>query len=224
MNECIGTHQVHKVDVQFDRRQDILNSYLTEPPFGGIMVKIQRPLSSGELVELCMSIQETGEKHILIGAALWCRSDEGIYLAGIGFLSTEVEKREMLLHVPEKTIENQAERREKRHSTTMKVTYLNLNDFVIDYTRNISMGGAFIDTPHPPAAGANILFQLYPPGRKEPIELSGQVAWQQPGIGFGIRFTYQGNLAQLEMDRVVRNVSTGTSDPISNAIFEQKHY
>src|SRR5262249_3836697 len=59
----------------------------------------------------------------------------------------------------------------------LKVDYKKLNSFFADYTRNISKGGTFIKTKKPLPVGTRFLFKLSIPGRAEPFELLGEVAW-----------------------------------------------
>jgi uncharacterized protein (TIGR02266 family) len=144
------------------------------------------------------------------GAVLWCRhQDDGSYLAGIGFFAQEAERREHLLGAPPAPSVQSRERRETRYDSTLKVTYQTATDFVVDYTRNISTGGLFVDSKLAPSIGTRILFRLYPPGRETPIDLPGEVAWLRPGGGFGVRFAATSRPARDQLQKLVRLVAIG---------------
>jgi uncharacterized protein (TIGR02266 family) len=210
-----------QIPISLRNRKELFRRFLSEAPYGGLMVNTRESLAVGELVELKVRIEESGEAHELRGVVLWGRTEYGSPTAGIGFLSSEVERREQLLRDPATGDANAAERRETRYASTMKVTYHTTNDFVVDYTRNISTGGFFVDNPNPPAVGARILFRLFPPGVDQPIELPGLVAWKRPGQGFGVRFVSDNPDIRRKLDRLVRNIAFGTAEPISAPVFEE---
>lgn len=63
-------------------------------------------------------------------------------------------------------------------------------------TLNLSAAGAFITTPTPAAVGEEVLLHLTLPGGRRPLNLSGQVVWQnsmrsgngfQPGMGIAFQ-------------------------------------
>ena len=62
-------------------------------------------------------------------------------------------------------------------------------------TVDLSLGGCFIDTIAPAASGEPVVLKLRLPGGGW-IELQGEVTYQYPGVGFGVRFT-----GALEADR-----------------------
>jgi uncharacterized protein (TIGR02266 family) len=209
-----------EVRAEFESRKELLRLYLSEPPHGGLMVHVRDPLTAGELVELRIQIREVRESHSLRGAVLWCRADEGGNAAGIGFLSSEVDRREALLRTPASVKANEVERQERRIPTTLKVTYKTTGDFIIDYTHNISSGGIFVGNPDPPSVGAKILFHLYPPGEKDPIYLFGKVAWQKKGRGFGVRFSADNHTSHIRLDALVRSLAVNVPEMLSSPAFE----
>lgn len=202
------------------QRRDLVRAYLTEAPHGGLMMPVREELEVGSPVELCIRIAETDEQHTLRGAVLWCRCEGAGWVAGIGFLSSEVDKREAMLS-GSAAPQNSSERRAPRFATTLRVTYRSATDFVVDYARNISAGGAFIESRNPPAMGRHILFKVYPPGHDTPIDLPGKVAWVQPGKGFGVCFSKDDPVSMKELDRLVRRIAIGTPTPVSAPVFEE---
>jgi uncharacterized protein (TIGR02266 family) len=185
-------------------------------------VSVKEPIEAGEVVELAVNFADTGQLHRLRGLVLWQRSANGeIRHIGVGFFASESDKRERLLAryiMPEKGI---PERREPRYATTLKVTYQTPTDFVVDYTRNISSGGIFVDGRSGLDIGSEILFRLYPPGQENPIDLTGRVAWKRPSGGFGVRFTNTSTTIRSRLDRLVRSVAIGAPVDTGAPVFEE---
>jgi type IV pilus assembly protein PilZ len=91
----------------------------------------------------------------------------------------------------------------------LKVDYKKLNSFFADYTRNISKGGTFIKTRKPLPVGTRFLFKLSIPGRGEPFELLGEVAWSNgdgEDAGMGIRFVYADDTQRFAFEDVVERL------------------
>ena len=91
----------------------------------------------------------------------------------------------------------------------LKVDYKKLNSFFADYTRNISKGGTFIKTRKPLPVGTRFLFKLSIPGRDEPFELLGEVAWSNADgddAGMGIRFVYADDTQRFAFEDVVERL------------------
>jgi uncharacterized protein (TIGR02266 family) len=216
-NGAIRTIEVWMKDrVEFHRR------YLSEPTHGGVMVSVKEPVDSTEVVELAINFADTGQVHKLRGLVLWCRdAKDDLVHVGVGFFASESDKRERLLAryiAPAKGI---GERREPRYATTLKVTYQTTTDFVVDYTRNISSGGIFVDGRSSPDIGSEILLKLYPPGHDNPIDLTGKVAWKRPGGGFGVRFNKTSNRIRNRLDQLVRTVAIGAPVDAGAPVFEE---
>jgi type IV pilus assembly protein PilZ len=77
----------------------------------------------------------------------------------------------------------------------MLVEYESSEDFLIDYTANMSIGGMFIQTSNPLEVGTRFRLRFRIPGRDEPVDTIGEVCWvltpeeagcMQPGMG--VRF------------------------------------
>lgn len=54
-------------------------------------------------------------------------------------------------------------------------------------TRNLSLGGIFIDAGHRPKFGTRVQLKFTIPTQKEAIEVGGQVRWVDEG-GYGVQF------------------------------------
>ncbi len=198
---------MRSIKVELRDRRDFLACYLSDPPHGGMVVRSQEALSEGELLELNLRLLNLDQEVPMRGLVLWRRmSDAGSFELGVGFLSTEAVKREELLTGTVDGI--YSERREKRYSVSLKVTYETASDFIIDYTRNISSGGIFITSKSSPTLNSSLSFSLHPPGEVEPLELRGQVAWIKKGQGFGVRFRDLGLTDRERLDKLVVHFSS----------------
>lgn len=217
-----GSGSVRSVEVWMQDRTEFRRRYLNEPTHGGVVVSVKDSVEASEVVELTLNFHDTGQVHRLRGLVLWCRTAKGEFRhVGVGFFASETEKRERLLArnpLPQKGI---PERRDTRYATTLKVTYQTTTDFVVDYTRNISSGGIFVDGRSAPDIGAEILFKLYPPGHDDPIDLTGRVAWKRPSGGFGVRFTRTSSKIRSRLDQLVRSVAIGAPVDAGAPIFEE---
>jgi len=213
---------LRSIQVELKNRSEFRRNYLSSPPHGGIMVSGSTAFRVGEVVELKIHCAETGDQQSIRGAVLWCRSDPDRNVkAGIGFLASEVEKREQLLGNIPKPLALVRERKEARYRATLKVTYKTATDFLIDYTRNISTGGLFVESRQSPIVGSKILFKLYPPGFDDPIELTGQVAWRRPDKGFGVRFSRASDSARNRLSKLVRSIAVVTQAEVAAPSFEE---
>ena len=54
-------------------------------------------------------------------------------------------------------------------------------------TRNLSLGGAFVDATVKPAFNSRVQLRFSIPNQREPIQVGGVVRWVDPG-GFGVQF------------------------------------
>jgi type IV pilus assembly protein PilZ len=75
------------------------------------------------------------------------------------------------------------------------VEYQHVEDFLIDYSANISIGGMFIQTQRPLPVGTRFRLRFKIPNRARPVETEGVVCWVIPPdhsgpekSGMGIKF------------------------------------
>ena len=54
-------------------------------------------------------------------------------------------------------------------------------------SRNLSLGGAFVDADKKPPFNARVTLRFHIPNQKEAIQVGGVVRWVDPG-GFGVQF------------------------------------
>ena len=83
----------------------------------------------------------------------------------------------------------------KRLPIRVLVEYECLEDFLIDYTANVSVGGMFIQTDDPLPVGTRFRLRFKVPEHERVIETFGEVRWSVPPAeagpmrpGMGIQF------------------------------------
>ena len=90
----------------------------------------------------------------------------------------------------------QAKRVVARAPIEIRVEYQHLNALISDYTKNLSKGGAFIETSEPLAVGTRCYFTLEIPSFDEPLRLEAEVKHHDPvedvqGMGIAFLFSSQ---------------------------------
>jgi len=77
----------------------------------------------------------------------------------------------------------------------VRVEYTNVEDFLVDYTSNETIGGMFIKTERPMAVGTQFNLKIQLPGGGRTIDASAEVRWTLPcdvaapmKPGMGVRF------------------------------------
>lgn len=84
-------------------------------------------------------------------------------------------------------------RREKRHNVKLNVNYSHGDTYLYSKSSNLSEMGIFLVSDTPLAAGTVIQLRFNTPHGSNPIDISGEVVWIDPGSatspgGMGIRF------------------------------------
>ena len=77
----------------------------------------------------------------------------------------------------------------------VRVEYANVEDFLVDYTSNQTIGGMFIKTAKPMAVGTHFRLRMQLPGGRRTIDTEAEVRWTLPRDvaapmtpGMGVRF------------------------------------
>lgn len=85
--------------------------------------------------------------------------------------------------------------RARRIPVKVRVEYSHVEDFLVDYTSNHTIGGMFIKTDRPLNVGARFVLRFQLPGTARAIETEAQVRWTLPvevaapmTPGMGVRF------------------------------------
>ena len=107
----------------------------------------------------------------------------------------------------------QKQRSGSRVPYRMRVDYRTVDEFVIDYTENISRGGAFIRTRRPLAPGTRLQLELVVTGVPVLMKMRGHVAWINPPTGprhrpdlpagMGVKFIYPDETTMLMIEALV---------------------
>jgi len=94
-----------------------------------------------------------------------------------------------------RAIDTSDQRYQRRLPVRIDVEYEEMDDFLTDYTANISIGGMFIETEQPLAVGTRFRLRFTVPSRVKPIDTIAEVRWAQPRTprstltpGMGVRF------------------------------------
>jgi len=86
-------------------------------------------------------------------------------------------------------------RKAARSTAEIKIDYRTVGSFITDYTKDLSQGGAFIQTSLPLNAGDQVRLRITLPGHTLPFSLDGVVRWSTgPSVtdraaGMGVEFT-----------------------------------
>ena len=96
----------------------------------------------------------------------------------------------------------------------VRVEYSNVEDFLVDYTSNQTIGGMFIKTSMPMAVGTQFRLRIQLPGGRRTIDAEAEVRWTLPRDvaapmtpGMGVRF---GTLSSMDRGYVENLLSTWT--------------
>lgn len=99
------------------------------------------------------------------------------------------------------------QRSEKRCPVTLKVSYKSYDQFIDEYTKNVSRRGMFIRTKRPHKLRDIVELLLHVPGLPDPVRISGEVAHvnlsapREEDCGIGIKF--------IDIDDQSRNALIG---------------
>jgi len=110
------------------------------------------------------------------------------------------------------TVEN---RRHPRLEIVLKVEYDSPQDFLADYTANVSGGGLFIATTKLFQVGEKLSFDISFPGILDPIRCHGEVRWIRGGekatdnepAGIGVAFIYESPEQEREIRQLIEQLS-----------------
>jgi len=100
-------------------------------------------------------------------------------------------------------------RRSERIPLKIPVDYSAVDAFFTEFSANINEGGIFVQSDTHSELGTEVQLQFRLPGRAEPLEVNGRVAWLSDGKsetpeGMGIEFTDLTRNLREEINQVVR--------------------
>jgi Tfp pilus assembly protein PilZ len=99
--------------------------------------------------------------------------------------ATEEQQKRILSALED--LRDRERRRNPRKACSVRVTVTTPDLFSSDTVRDISTGGAFVETPVSLSPGEEITLWFSLPDRKEPVLVTGQVVWT-PRKGIGVKF------------------------------------
>lgn len=97
-------------------------------------------------------------------------------------------------------------RRDERTPVTLIVDYEGADDFVGDYTDNLSRGGTFIHTSRALEVGTSVQLVLSFPGLLEPIAVDATVRWTRAGADQGVGVEFVPGLGRDKLARIVDRI------------------
>ncbi|MFH0903134.1 MAG: TIGR02266 family protein [Pseudomonadota bacterium] len=104
-------------------------------------------------------------------------------------------------------------RREARVPLTLRVEYNTANQFLTDYTENVSRGGTFVLTDRCLPVGTPLEASLSFPGLIKPFTLCGTVKWVRTGPdgerGVGVQFDSLSPEVASNLDTLVQRIGEG---------------
>jgi uncharacterized protein (TIGR02266 family) len=112
-------------------------------------------------------------------------------------------------------------RKHPRSEILLKVEYPGYEDFLHDYTENISKGGTFVYSEREWAVGDRLRLTLSFPGLLRPIQVRGEVAWvrKEADRGIGVRFLFDENPeSEKRLIDLVRAIEKGESSTLARRI------
>lgn len=113
------------------------------------------------------------------------------------------------------------QRRHDRAAVTLVVEYEGADDFVNDYTENLSSGGIFINTARELEIGTDVKLVLSFPGLIHPINITGVVRWTRAEgaeNGVGVEFTDYEGASRDELEELIARVAQRDPDVISRVV------
>lgn len=112
-------------------------------------------------------------------------------------------------------------RQHPRSEVMLKVEYPGYEDFLHDYTENISKGGTFVYSEREWHVGDRLRLTLSFPGLLRPIQVRGEVAWvrKEQDRGIGVRFLFDENPdSEQQLSTLVKAIERGESTALARRI------
>lgn len=88
----------------------------------------------------------------------------------------------------------------------VRIQYANIEDFLVDYTSNETIGGMFVKSRNPLPVGSRFRMCVELPGGRNSIDVDAEVRWTLPrevaapmSPGMGVRF---GRLSSVDRNRI----------------------
>ena len=113
-------------------------------------------------------------------------------------------------------------RAQERLPIRLRVEYECLEDFLTDYTANVSIGGMFIETSRPLPLGTRFRLRFHLPGFEEPVDSEAEVRWVLDETdtgplpaGMGVRFEGMTPELQARIAELITGWESGGVEELS---------
>ncbi len=192
----------------------------------GMFVKTDNPLPIGALISI--PIQVDKESNIEIqGRVVWSSTprpqEKPTARGGMGVeLSAAPETYLRFVSKMRAQLSQAPRALEERFEVYHRVRFKSGQDFLTEYTENLSRGGMFLATTQRLEPGQTIKAQLEIAGIDEPIEVEGKVAYrldakqaEEKGraAGLGVQFVDLNSEAKARLDHYISRLETHRSRP-----------
>jgi Tfp pilus assembly protein PilZ len=184
------------VKAHFRSMAGFLDSYLPDPPTGGLFIPTRKAVTIGDSVVVSIRLGSRGSTVLMRGTFAWRRPGKHRtkIKAGIGirFLPSEEQTRDYLLSVARGDQSLMSARRHQRLPLDFPVLWhipgaRQENRGVL---RDIGRGGAFVVTEQSLDGETDVVLKMAPPGAEVAMPVAARIAWVAPGrpgeAGFGV--------------------------------------
>lgn len=109
-------------------------------------------------------------------------------------------------------------RRHHRAGVTLLVEYEGADEFLVDYTDNLSSGGTFVHTARALPVGSAVRLALSFPGLVEPIAIDGVVRWGRAGDEAGVGIEFVGGDADRRLAQLIERIRARDPRVVSRVV------
>jgi type IV pilus assembly protein PilZ len=218
-----------EIAVEYALVDEFVSEYTRNISKGGIFIRSDRQLPLGTQIAFRLDVPGLPEPLTIMGRVAWARGPEESASEGeepgmgIEFLFDSEEQRAGVVRAVDELVgapdsarseQHDSRRAHRRVPIELKVEYKDLDQFLIEYTRNISRGGVFIRSDAQLARGTKLVFHLHVPGLSAPLAIKGRVAWVRPAgyltdgenPGMGIEFIYDTEDERAHVEETVETL------------------
>jgi Tfp pilus assembly protein PilZ len=192
-------------------RAHFLEMYSEKGANAGVFVPGDFDVELGKVVDIELHFVEEDVVFRLRGQVRWRRTQSGRASqprgVSIEFLPEDLGSRRLLLDFVNGEQLPLVERAARRYGVSMPARYRGADGAMItEVTDDLSEGGAFIRSEHPPEVGRVMKVKLLPDRSILGVGVKAVVAWRRTDgrSGFGVEFLFDG---ARKRDRVLKLVS-----------------
>jgi uncharacterized protein (TIGR02266 family) len=189
---------------------DIIRRYYPNGKLGGLTIDGPAPSALGQLVELCVKIQNPPREFDVKGQLAWARHKSAGNLKGCFGIDFSDESSQRLLAFARSDFGPEALRSAPRLATDLSVKITHQGKTRREVLADLSEGGAFVRSPQPAEIGDMLEVHLRPPGSLTSILLNARVAWIRPtgdAPGMGLEFFEVDPKAMLRLGKVLAQLA-----------------